>query len=83
MNETLGELKTYEQHKHNNNDSVSLHKSLSNLDKTQSEVLVEIKQLLSRLQKDPHMAQAESLVTQLNKVLKELNEKTKSFFSNK
>ena len=83
INTTLNELIRYEAEKSENHNSVSLNNSLEILNKNQSEVLEEIKLLLNRLQKDPHMAQAESLVLQLNRLLKELNQKTKSFFSNK
>ena len=58
-------------------------KNARELGQNQSELLKEIKQLLGRLQKDPHMAQTESLVKQLNNVLGEFNKKTKSLFSSK
>jgi len=83
MNTTLSELIAYEEKKFINNDSASLNNALVILNKNQSEVLEEIKRLLNRLQKDPHMMQAESLVKQLDKLLNELNQKTKSFFSNR
>ncbi len=60
-----------------------LKQSMLNLDKRQTEVLIETRDLLKRLQKDPHMQQAQSLVSDLNNVLKELNTKTKGFFAKK
>ena len=57
--------------------------ALNNLDNKQTELMMETRNLLSRLQQDPNMKQAQSLVNQLNSLLNNLNKKTKSLFSSK
>lgn len=54
--------------------------TISDIEAEQAELLKEIRALLKRLRQDPHMAQAASLVKQLNRILKDLNKKTNSMF---
>lgn len=60
-----------------------LKQALIGLDQKQTDVLIETKELLKRLQQDPQMEQARDLVGQLRILLAELNKKTKNIFSNK
>ena len=60
-----------------------LRQDLISLESRQAEVLAESRDLLKRLQNDPHMEQAQDLVQQLEGLLREMNKRARMMFVRK